>query len=330
MMYRKVIGLLIIVALGMSLYFMLSSPGSQKTQRPANVATGEPEWPWEAPDSNTIPQTETGDLVRYGRALISHTASYLGPHGTVVQVSNGMNCQNCHLDAGTKPWGNNYGGVSSTYPKYRDRSGTVESIEKKINDCIERSLNGQSIDSNSREMKAMVAYMHWLGTNVAKGKKPLGAGLTTPAYLDRAADPVQGRQVFVEHCQRCHGANGQGQKDTITGTEYMYPPLWGPHSFNIGAGIYRLSKMAGYVMDNMPFGISHGNSVLSEEQAWDVAAFINSQPHPFKDLRYDWPDISSKPVDHPFGPYTDTFSEQQHKFGPFGPIEQYRKTKKNK
>lgn len=286
-----------------------------------------PEYPWQAPDTSNIPRTTAGDLIRYGRDLIARTALYLGPEGKVTRVSNGMNCQNCHLDAGTKPWGNNYSGVAATYPKYRERSGTIESIEKKINDCLERSLNGKTIDSNSREMRAMVAYMHWLGTGVPKGKKPLGSGIVTLNYLDRPADPVLGKTVYIAQCQRCHGANGQGQADVSNGTGYLYPPLWGPHSFNTGAGIYRLSKMAGYVKDNMPLGASHGNTTLTEEQAWDVAAFINSQPHPKKDLQHDWPDIRTKPVDHPFGPFADTFSEQQHKFGPFGPIQQFRTAK---
>ena len=86
--------------------------------------------------------------------------------------------------------------------------------------------------------------------------------------------------------------------------------------------------MAGYVIDNMPFGASHGNSQLTDEQAWDVAAFINAQPRPEKDLSKDWPKINSKPVDYPFGPFTDAFSEQQHKFGPFGPIKQVKESVK--
>jgi hypothetical protein len=44
------------------------------------------------------------------------------------------------------------------------------------------------------------------------------------------------------------------------------------------------------------------------------------EPRPAKDLSKDWPKLSGKPADHPFGPYTDTFSEAQHKYGPWGPI----------
>ncbi|TRZ75539.1 MAG: cytochrome C, partial [Chitinophagaceae bacterium] len=36
---------------------------------------------------------------------------------------------------------------------------------------------------------------------------------------------------------------------------------------------------------------------------------------------------ATKPVDYPFGPYADTFSEQQHKFGPFEPIVLAKKNK---
>jgi thiosulfate dehydrogenase len=107
---------------------------------------------------------------------------------------------------------------------------------------------------------------------------------------------------------------------------YTYPPLWGEHSYNIGAGLFRLSRFAGYVRDNMPFNLaSHKNPALTDEECWDVAAFVNSRPRPSKDLSKDWPNISKKPIDHPFGPYTDGFNEQQHKFGPFQPIIDARK-----
>src|SRR5690349_12440874 len=81
---------------------------------------------WKAPDVATIPSGPEGDEIAYGRELVAHTSEYLGPKGNVLNISNGMNCQNCHLDAGTKPFGNNYSAVASTYPKFRARSGTNE------------------------------------------------------------------------------------------------------------------------------------------------------------------------------------------------------------
>lgn len=263
-------------------------------------------------------------LAQYGRALIENTSYYLGPQGKVAAITNGMNCQNCHLDGGTLPWANNYGAVASTYPKYRDRSGSVETIEKRVNDCLERSLNGKALDSNSKEMRAIVAYMHWLGDDIPKGKKPKGSGIMELKYLDRPADPVKGALVYQNKCQSCHGQDGQGQLNS-DGNGYAYPPLWGVHSYNSGAGLFRLSRFAGYVKNSMPFGVDYETTQLTDEEAWDVAAFVNSRPRPSKDLSSDWPDISKKPVDHPFGPYSDGFSEDQHKYGPFEPIVAARK-----
>ena len=274
---------------------------------------------WTGASANQIPVDSSGDLIRYGRTLIEKTAFYLGPKGTVAHMSNGMNCQNCHLDAGTKPWGNNYGAVASTYPKFRDRSGSVESIEKRVNDCIERSLNGHALDTNSKEMRSIVAYIKWLGSDIKKGTKPKGSGIVELKHLSRAADPAKGQLVYTSTCEKCHGKNGEGQINTDQADQatYLYPPLWGSNSYNTGAGLFRLSRFAGYVKNNMPNPTNYHNPQLTDEQAWDVAAFVNSQSRPTKDLSKDWPNIKKKPFDHPFGPYADNRSEAEHKYGPW-------------
>lgn len=280
---------------------------------------------WRGWNKYQIPVDDT--LIKYGRELIEKTSYYLGPKGIVAQITNGMNCQNCHLNGGTIPWGNNYSGVVSTYPQFRARSGRLETIVKRVSDCMERSLNGKAVDSNSTEMKAIIAYMHWLGDGIPKKHKPKGSGIMEIPLLDRAADPQKGKIVFVNKCQRCHGRDGMGQKN-IEGTGYIYPPLWGENSYNTAAGLFRISRFAGYVKNNMPNGeVEYSNPQLTNEEAWDVAAFVNSQPRPSKIFKEDWPDISKKPVDHPFGPFADGFSEEQHKYGPFKPINKARKNK---
>jgi thiosulfate dehydrogenase len=271
---------------------------------------------WHPPDSMNIPDTPEGSLIRYGRELVAHTAVYLGPRGKVASISNGMNCQNCHLKAGKKIFGNNYAAVASTYPKYRPRSGTTESIERRVNDCIERSLNGIPLNEGSRELTALVSYIKWVGHQVPKKTSPYGTGLIKLKFLDRAADPTRGRFVYQKQCALCHGADAEGVKNE-NGIEWKYPPLAGNDSYNTGAGLFRVSRFAAYVKANMPNGTSFENPVLTDEEAWDVGAYINSLPRPSKRFERDWPDISKKPVDHPFGPYVDTFSEEQHKYGPF-------------
>ena len=286
---------------------------------------------WVAPSLFTdgVTDGKEREQVIYGQDLVAHTANYFGPKGSVLQITNGMNCQNCHLNAGTRAWANNYGAVYSTYPKFRERSGSVEDIHKRVNDCFERSLNGKAIDTGSREMQAIYTYLKWLGKDVPKGKKPYGSGLEKIPFLDRAASTENGKLVYNSKCQSCHGATGEGQANP-DGKSFATPPLWGNHSYNDGAGLYRLSNFASFVKSNMPFGqANHGNQVLSLEEAWDVAAFVNSQQRPHIDQTKDWPDISKKPVDFPFGPYPDTFTDKQHKYGPFQPIEDARKKTEN-
>ncbi|MEO7443961.1 MAG: c-type cytochrome [Ferruginibacter sp.] len=281
---------------------------------------------WTPPDLLKLPDSPGADLVQYGRNLIIHTSFYLGPKGSVARLTNGMNCQNCHLTAGTEFLGNNFSAVYSTYPKYRERSGGMETIYKRIADCIQRSLNGTAPDSNSKEMRAINAYIQWLGMKVPKGVKPKGAGLPDIPFLQRAANAATGKMIYIQKCVRCHSLNGEGLLNADS-TEYLYPPLWGRKSFNTGAGLFRISRFAAYILKNMPFDIKTNKEIarLSEEEAWDVAGYILSQPRPQKKFANDWPDISKKPYDHPFAPYADTFPEIQHKFGPFEPI---LKTKK--
>lgn len=283
---------------------------------------------WKGPDPAGINALDNAELVSYGRDLIVHTQDYYGKNGILRPGTiNALNCQNCHLDAGSRPWGNNYSAVQSMYPQFRERSGTEETIAKRVNDCFIRSLNGQEIDTTSREMRAIKAYIAWLGQGVPAKEKPKGAGLLAPAYLDRPADPERGRAVFMAKCQSCHGADGQGLP--IPESARDYPPLWGENSYAESAGLFRLSRLAGFVKANMPFGATWDNPQLSDEECWDVAAFINSQPRPkHKFLDKDFKKIAGKPIDHPFGPFADTFPEIQHKFGPFQPIADAKKNAK--
>jgi thiosulfate dehydrogenase len=321
MKHRLIIGLSALIALAL-VFFMVSRFRDMNPKRKTALlpAAAPKENVWIAPDTGLIPHTPEGDLIRYGRSLIANTSYYFGPTGKINHLWNGMNCQNCHLDAGTKPWGNNYAGVYSTYPKFRERRGALENVFQRVTDCIQRSLNGVPLDSNSHEMQAILAYMKWVGKAVPHGKKPTGSGIQQLPFMQRAADSAKGALVYEIKCQRCHGSGGQGmfKPDSVS---YLYPPLWGKHSYTTAAGLYRLSRFAGYVKDNMPFGASHKATQVTDEEAWDLAAFVNSRPRPVKIFRKDWPDVSLKPFDHPYGPFLDSFSMRQHKYGPFGSIQ---------
>ncbi|NUT78117.1 hypothetical protein HNO86_24045 [Pseudomonas sp. C1C7] len=62
-----------------------------------------------------------------------------------------------------------------------------------------------------------------------------------------------------------------------------YEALWGDDSYNWGAGMHRINTAAQFIFENMPLGKS---VQLEPQQAWDVAAWINSQQRP-QDPRFN-------------------------------------------
>lgn len=292
-------------------YSPVASAGFTPRTIPANS--------WKAPDENTIPAGKDGVEIRYGKELVAHTAIYFGPQGSIAKITNGMNCQNCHLAGGTKLFGNDYASFVASYPKMSGRSGKVEPASERIAECFERSLAGKVPDTSKKEVQSILAYMKWIGKDVKKGQKLFGSATEKLGFPASPADPAKGKEVFTMKCQSCHGNNGEGML-AADKKSYTNPPLWGKHSYNDGAGMYRITNLAGFVKNNMPFGATYESPQLTDEEAWDVAAYINSQPRPHKDQHKDWMHLAKKPIDFPFGPYADKFSEKQHKYGPFKPI----------
>jgi thiosulfate dehydrogenase len=278
---------------------------------------------WTAPDIASVGDDPFGQLVKYGQALISDTANQIGPNAADPAKrfsGNNLNCQSCHLDAGTRPYAMPLVGIWSQFPQYRGREGAVDTLAVRINGCMERSMNGRALPPNSREMLAMLTYMRWLSAGIPTGATLIGAGTLRIKEPPRAADPARGAQIYADVCAACHGADGSGQR-AATGAGYQIPPLWGPDSFNDGAGMTRVLTAAAYAKHNMPFGTTFDAPVLSDEDAYDVAGYIASQERPQKaGLETDFPIRLEKPVDTPYGPYADGFSPAQHKLGPFAPI----------
>ena len=303
-----------------------SAPASSAPTAPAPVAAAASPAPWVTPDINKLPNDAWGKTVRYGRDLIVRTAALIGPE--VADPAhrfdgNNLNCQNCHLEAGTKQFGNPFRGVYSTFPNYRSRAGAVGTIQDRIEGCMTRSMNGKPLPVDGREMTAMVAYMKFLSTGRPVGAPTPGRGSGRMAELTRAADPVHGAAVFAQNCAACHGTDGAGKLVGKLGDAkgYTFPPLWGADSFNDGAGMGRLIAAANFIHSNMPNGVTWQTPALSVPDAWDVAAFVLSHPRPPKaHLARDYPVALQRPADSGYGPYVDGFSQTQHRLGPFAPI----------
>jgi len=295
-----------------------------------NAAARPPSPPadWTVLNVDTLRDDDWGRTVRYGRDLITKTYALIGPE--VADAShrysgNNLACESCHLEAGTKKFGLPFQGVYADFPNYRARSGAVGTIEGRLNACMTRSMNGSALALDSPQMTAIVAYLKFLSTGRSVGAPTPGRGAGRMAEMKRAADPVRGKAIYAQTCAACHGENGQGQRAGRVGDGggYSIPPLWGDDSFNDGAGMNRLISAANFIQNNMPVGSTWQQPFLSIADSWDVAAFVLSHPRPQKaNLDRDFPIRAEKPVDAAYGPYLDGFSREQHKFGPFLPIEE--------
>jgi thiosulfate dehydrogenase len=278
---------------------------------------------WTPPDIGTVSDDPFGQFVRYGHNLFTDTANEIGPSvpdPAKRLAGNNLACQNCHLRGGTQPYAMPLTGVWGQFPQYRAREGMVVALEERINGCMQRSMNGHALLPESREMRAFSSYMRWLSTGVPDGAKLLGAGTLRIKEPARAADPDHGAEIYAQVCAACHGANGLGQR-AQNGLGYQFPPLWGPDSYNNGAGMSRLLTLAAYAQHNMPLGTTFDVPVLTDEQAYDVAGYIVSQDRPKKaNLDEDFPIRLQKSIDTPYGPYAEGFPAEQHLLGPFGPI----------
>ncbi|MBN8539796.1 MAG: c-type cytochrome [Deltaproteobacteria bacterium] len=240
-----------------------------------------------APDFSKTGDGPEGESIRRGKALLENTHALLPKY-----VGAKINCTSCHLASGTTPQAGPWVGIVTKFPQYRSRSGKMDTLPDRVNDCFERSLNGKRLPLESRQMTDIITYMTWLSNGYEVGAKIEGSGMPK-LKIQRAPDMGNGKIVYQAKCASCHQANGNGSYDAI-GKKIIFPPLWGSDSYNIGAGMARLHTAAGFVKHNMPLG--QGGS-LTDDEAWDVAAYFTQMKRPdFGSKAKDWPK-GEKPED---------------------------------
>jgi len=310
------------------LRFLTTLADTERTTAPPIKAKVSPAT-WVPPLMQDIPQTEEGDLIRYGARLLTDTYAQLGAGAKDEKMrfsGNALNCTSCHMDNGTKQFGLPWMGVSQAYPQYRGREDQEQGLEERINGCFERSLNGKALAVDSREMKAMVAYIDWLSKDMPKVVSGLGA----PKFEgpNRKADVQKGEVVYSRFCMSCHGENGDGYQSMAAGGSgsHVAPALWGANSYNNGAGMNRLLTTAAFIHSNMPLGTPWNHPAITNEDAYDVAGYLSSRERPqMSGLEKDYPKKEKKAVDCPYPPYADDFPQDQHQYGPFQPIQKAQK-----
>src|SRR5699024_8827229 len=244
--------------------------GTNETEQQASN-----EIPTVIPTDELDPDHPMTEAIQYGEEIFNETNTVLADY-----VGNELSCQSCHADGGLSA-SSTLVGVVADYPQYRPREGVAFTLEDRINGCMIRSMNGEMIPTDSEEMRAMMAYFSHISKGVAIGEdRPW----FNPNEMEKIPEPdvIRGEELYSsKNCLSCHVENGEGI-GANTG-----PALWGENSFNDGAGLTRLSKMAGYIQNNMPIG---DVGELSDQEAADLAAYILMQERPvFKDADKDFP-----------------------------------------
>jgi len=278
------------------------------------------------PEIDNLPEGPFRSLVVQGHELSTRTFAVIGPEVKNPRkryAGNNLACTSCHQEVGTKPFAIPWVGVTATFPQYRGRADQISTVEERINGCMERSMNGKPLPLSAPEMKAFTSYIAFLSKGVPVGAQIEGAAVLQSVVPNRRANPAAGDLVYVAKCTVCHGADGLGKRTGQRGDAqgYIFPPLWGPDSFNNGAGMNRLLTTTRFIRQNMPLGASHAASVLTDDEAYDVTAYVLSKPRPVKaHLEADFPARWNKPIDAAFPPYMLGASADQHRYGPFAPL----------
>ena len=265
------------------------------------------------PGWDKLPEGEFGEKVLRGYRAFVDTQE-LSPQ----YVGNGLNCVNCHSDAGRKENAAPLWAAYMSYPAFRSKNNKINSFEERMQGCFMYSMNGTAPDYGADTLVDLSAYAYWLAQGTLTGEDFDPADMPIPsdedlvkggkrddfpfmqAYLDNGGSKEpelhgrgypkidepelepsreRGAEVFAQECSVCHGENGEGQK---VGDRYVFPPLWGPDTYNWGAGMQRVNTAAYFIKHNMPIGQP---GKLSDQEAWDVAMYLDTHDRP-QDPRY--------------------------------------------
>lgn len=224
---------------------------------------------FQPPPDSAIPAGPFGDVVRRGEEIFRNPATYAPQF-----VGNQLRCSNCHFDAGRQPWAAPMWAAYVAFPAYRAKNGHVNTFAERLQGCFRFSMNGKAPPLGDPVLVALETYSFFLAKGLPTGEDAPGRGYPQLPKPELPTDYARGAQVFAQHCAMCHGPQGLG---ISAGGKVLGAPLWGPHSFNWGAGMAEINTAAAFIHANMPYG---AGGTLSVQQAWDVATYVDSQVRP--------------------------------------------------
>ena len=218
------------------------------------------------------------ETIELGRLLVEQTATH---PLTEPYVGASLNCTSCHLDNGTHPTAATFLEVATAYPAWAPREKTVVTLKDRVLNCFMRSCNGTRPPQGSLPAVAITAYITSLSEGLPmkmNGESPHGPRRVEALAIDLAkADAASGRNLYTARCGSCHGEDGDGTEDG--------PPVWGPKSFNMGAGLSHVEHLAAWLKVAMPMH----EADLTDAESLDIAAYVNSHDRPSFDIEEHLP-----------------------------------------
>jgi len=255
----------VLVAVGLTVGILAVAAASATTgAKPAAL--------FQPPSEQEMPRDEFGQTVKMGKDIFEHTERYASQY---VGNNTNLRCSSCHLDAGRLAHSAPLWAAYVSYPAYRSKNKHVNTFPERLQGCFKYSMNGKAPPLGDPVLVALESYAYWLASGAYIDSKIPGRGYPTVPKPPLPRDYGRGQLVFEQHCALCHGADGAGQLDAHG--RPAFPALWGAKSFNWGAGMGSIKNAAGFIKANMPLGLG---GTLSDQQAWDVATFMNSHERP--------------------------------------------------
>jgi len=225
------------------------------------------------PDTKEQRGEKFAEVVMLGEAIVANTTTH---PLSKEYVGNALNCTSCHLDNGRHATAGTFIGTATAYPAWSARENRVITLEDRVLNCFMRSCNGIRPPLGSQLSVAVTTYI----TSLSQGQslrmnpnRPIGPGAIKPldVRLDQA-DVKRGASLYVSRCAECHQKDGQG--------DHTNPPVWGERSYNDGAGLSSVENLAAWLKVAMPLDDTN----LTDQQALDIAAYVNSHERP----HFDW------------------------------------------
>jgi thiosulfate dehydrogenase len=216
-------------------------------------------------DPKALPAGDVGDSIRLGREIVMNTQTAMKGY-----VRAKMDCAACHLAGGTQAKGGSFVGTYAYFPQYNKRANRVIALQDRLAECFLYSMNGRPPNLASEQMIGLVSYIAWLSRGVPAFSTPSPSSKFIEPLPSASPDAARGKTLYAQQCSVCHQANGAG----VAGA---FPPLWGPDSFNAGAGMAHIDRMTGFVMHNMP---QNAPGTLSLQDSYDISGYVLSNVRP--------------------------------------------------